>query len=305
MMSTIPTTIDDIKSAMFKNRKNAFECLQLFHAQLKPPKKLKSIIENKGNRVTYRCVDEDCSVRISIKSVSRAGQSYWIIYDRGGCYKEEWQHGVYCESVVSLSTRTAAHLLCNQDSCSSRDLIYKARDQGINVGGPQTFDSDITNKHMKAAGRIKHHISAIKNIYLEDHIGKLPALLDTFRFENKGSFASYLVESNFLKSCVVVSQLSISMFTHGYLRNIFAIDCGYWKHPSGKQYKLLLIESTTGNNENCCVAWAIVDGETTANVSWVFNQLTIAGIELNQNTIATITDEGKALLKAISIHKHL
>ena len=80
MMSTIPTTIDDIKSAMFKNRKNAFECLQLFHAQLKPPKKLKSIIENKGNRVTYRCVDEDCSVRISIKSVSRAGQSYWIIY---------------------------------------------------------------------------------------------------------------------------------------------------------------------------------------------------------------------------------
>ena len=104
-----------------------------------------------------------------------------------------------------------------------------------------------------------------------------------------------------LVRCVVVSQLSIAMFRAGYLRCIFAIDCGFWKHASGKKYKLLLIESTTGNNENCCVAWAIVDGESTANVIWVIEQIRLSGIELNDSKVATISDEGKAILRAINI----
>ena len=37
------------------------------------------------------------------------------------------------------------------------------------------------------------------------------------------------------------------------------------------------------------------------NVSWVFDQLLITGINLNNRNIAIITDEGKALLKAISV----
>ena len=53
----IPSTIDDIKSAKFPNRKQAFECLQLFNAKLNPPKKLKTVKEKMGSRVTYRCID--------------------------------------------------------------------------------------------------------------------------------------------------------------------------------------------------------------------------------------------------------
>ena len=56
---TVSYRIDDIKSAKFSSRKQAFECLQLFNAKLTPPKKLKTIKEKEGSRVTYRCIDDD------------------------------------------------------------------------------------------------------------------------------------------------------------------------------------------------------------------------------------------------------
>ena len=49
------------------------------------------------------------------------------------------------------------------------------------------------------------------------------------------------------------------------------------------------------------MAWGIVDGETSDNVNWVLEQLEAAGIHLNRPDVATISDEGKALLKAINM----
>ena len=135
---------------------------------------------------------------------------------------------------------------------------------------------------------------------MNNSITQLPAILRAYTEANEGSYAEYEASNNLLTRCLIVSQLSISMYHHSFLRKLFAIDCGFWKNSMGKSYKLLLIESTTGNNENCCVAWAIVDGETTDNVDWVLDRLKIAGVDLNTKDVATISDEGKAILKAIS-----
>ena len=168
-MNLSPTSVEDIKAAHFPSRKSAFECIQLYHGKLRPPRKLKSIQENVGSRVTYRCVDDDCSVRVSIKSVSRCGQTYWIVCERKDVL-ENWNHSVSCESVVSLSCRTAAHVLCDIDANCNRDLIYKAREYGINIGGSQSFESDISSKHFKAASRLQYHISNIKNEIMDEQI---------------------------------------------------------------------------------------------------------------------------------------
>lgn len=298
-MNLIPSTVVDIKSARFPNRKSAFECLQLYHAKLNPPRKLKAINDNSGSRVSYCCVDQDCSVRVSIKRVVKHGQKRWIVFERKNM-GEIWDHSEHCESVVALSSRTAAHSLCNVDATSNRDLIHKAREYGINLGGNQSNSCDIDGKAFKAASRLQYHISNIKNEMMDEQISKLPAILELFKLENTGSHAAVYVEDNLLKRCLIVSQLSIAMYKYGYLRRLFAIDCGLWKVISGKQYKLLLIDSTTGNNENCCIAWAIVDGETTTNIIWVIEELRKVGIELNDKNVATISDEGKALLKAIN-----
>ena len=109
-----------------------------------------------------------------------------------------------------------------------------------------------------------------------------------------------LLRSVHTQSTHATHILRQSMYQHGFLRKLFAIDGGFWKHPSGKAYKLLLVESTTGNHENCCVAWAIVDGETTENIDWVIARLKSADVDLNCKDVATISDEGKAILKAIN-----
>ena len=104
---------------------------------LNPPKKLKKVNENLGTRVTYCCIDCDCPVRVSLKLISKNSQKFWVLYDRDG-YPEIWEHGPLCEAVVSLSNNTAAYLLKDIDS-KGRDLIMKAREQGVNLGGDQAL----------------------------------------------------------------------------------------------------------------------------------------------------------------------
>ena len=263
-MIQYPSTIAEIKQCMFPRRQDGIDCLQVYHAKLTPPKKLKKVKENLGTRVTYCCVDVDCPVRISLKELSKNSQKFWVVYDRAK-YPENWEHGPLCEAVVSLSNHVAAYLLKDVDS-RGRDLIMKAREQGVNLGGDQALASDLTSRHFKAAARLRQRIDQLQSEMMEDTITQLPAILKVYSESNEGAFADYQEVDNILSRCVIISQISISMYQHGFLRKLFAIDGGFWKHPYGKAYKLLLIESTTGNNENCSVAWAIVDGETTENL---------------------------------------
>ena len=69
-MIQYPSTIAEIKQCMFPRRQDGIDCLQVYHAKLTPPKKLKKVKENLGTRVTYCCVDVDCPVRISLKELS-------------------------------------------------------------------------------------------------------------------------------------------------------------------------------------------------------------------------------------------
>ena len=228
-MFHLPATVEDIRQFHFTSRKAAFECIQLYHGSLHPPRKLKMIKENIGTRVTYCCVDKDCPVRVSLKLVSRDSQKSWIVYDSDG-HKDMWTHGPLCECVVSLSkcvvslsTKTAAHVLKDIDG-NGRDLVLKARERGINLGGRQVSANDITINQMKAARRVKVQIATLNGSAIGDLICKLPSLLNEYKKSNFGAFTSLKFQENVLKSCLLVSQLSIIMFHNNYLRNLLAID---------------------------------------------------------------------------------
>ena len=148
-----------------------------------------------------------------------------------------------------------------------------------------------------AAGRVTAELNKIQRA--ENNINKLPGLFKVYLHENPGAYANYVVEGNVFKRCILIPQLSIAMFKHGYLRNLFSVDCGHWRNTDNRDYKLLLIYATTGNNQNCTLVWSIVDGEKKTNILWVFQELRIAGVELNSFDIATISDQGSALLSAI------
>lgn len=295
-MILFPSSIDEIKQFKFANRQDAIDTLQMYHARLNPPKKLKKVVETCGTHATYCCIDEDCPVRVSVKQITKNYQKSWVVFNREN-YPETWIHGSLCEAIVSLSNKTAAYLLKDVES-RGRDLIMKAREHGIHLGGDEALASDLKSRHFKAAARLRQYMSLIQNEQMDESIPQLPEILRAYTDANEGSYADYQTINNLLTRCVIVSQISISMYQHGFLRRLFAIDCGFWKNTTGKCYKLLLVESTTGNNENCCVAFAIVDGETTDNVDWVLDRLKVAGVDLNKTDIATISDEGKALLKA-------
>ena len=204
-----PTTVDDLKRFHFASRGEAYECIQLYHARLRPPKKLKMIRENMGSRVTYRCVDVDCPVLVSLKKVTKNKNETWVVFDREG-YPEQWNHGSLCECVISLSTRTSARILQDVD-LKGRDLVIKARDHGINLGGCQTQTSDIGRNQLQAARRVNEQIAKLyKNVSL-DLISKLPLLLEEYKITNHGAYASFKLNGNILKSCLIVSQLSICM----------------------------------------------------------------------------------------------
>ena len=50
---------------------------------------------------------------------------------------------------------------------------------------------------------------------------------------------------------------------------------------------------------------AALHGETTENIDWVLDRLKSVGLDLNSKDVATISDERKAILKAINIiHYH-
>ena len=102
---------------------------------------------------------------------------------------------------------------------------------------------------------ILERIDQLQSEMMDDTITQLPAILKVYTEYNEGAFADYQEVDNILSRCGIISEISISMYQHGFLRKLFAIDGGFWKHSCGKAYKLLLIESTTGNNENCSVAW--------------------------------------------------
>ena len=289
-----------LRNCTFSNRSEAKHAIQVFHGSLPTPKHLKAEDNSLGNRVTLRCSDERCAVNVSIRKFERKGAMYWGIYDKKGV-SEEWTHGFYCNKIASCPAKVQAHLLRDVTS-QGTELINAAKQRNISLGGSQIFDSNVSDRHRMAASRVR--LELVKLQRKDNDIMRLPGIFDEFKKSNPGSHAVYHVdeveEVNVFKRCLIVPQLSISMFQCGYLRHLYAIDCGHWSSTDERAYKLLLIYATTGNNQNCIVAWAIVDGEKKENILWVYRELKLAGVDLNSPKIATIADQGSALLSSIA-----
>ena len=142
-MFSYPSAVEDIKAFKFPSRQGAIDTLQLYHARLNPPKKLKKIIETSGTRATYCCVDGDCPVRVSIREQTKNSQKFWAIYDREN-YPETWVHGSLCESIVSLSNKTAAYLLKDVDSRGRELIIKKTYDRQVSALRWRAYHSDLS-----------------------------------------------------------------------------------------------------------------------------------------------------------------
>ena len=249
-----------IKDTHFNSRREANLAIQVHHGSLPVPKQLKAENNDCGNRVTLRCMDERCPVNISVRKFEKKGTTFWRVYDKKGI-AEEWSHGFYCTKVASCSVKVQAELLKDVTSKGS-DLITAAKKRNISVGGVQSFESNLSNRHHVAASRLKTELARRQK--RDNDIMRLPGILDDFKRRNPGSHAVYHVDEredvNIFKRCLIVPQLTVSMFKSGYLRHLYAIDCGHWSNVDERAYKLMLIYATTGNNQNCVVAWGIVDG---------------------------------------------
>ena len=297
----LKAAIHTLKSSRYSNRSEANLAIQVFHASLSVPKHLKAEDNRCGHRVTLRCIEDQCPVNVSIRKFEVQGASFWAVYEKKGVI-EEWRHGFYCNKIASCPVKVQAILL-KDTTCKGTDLISVAKQRKISVGGGQLFDSNVSHRHHVAASRLKAEL--IKSQKKDNDIMRLPGIFDEFKRSNPGSHAVYHVdevdEQVFVfKRCLIVPQLSISMFQCDYLRHLYAIDCGHWSNVDERAYKLLLIYATTGNNQNCVVAWAIVDGEKKENILWVYRELKLAGVDLNSPKIATISDQGSALLSSIA-----
>ena len=289
-----------LKSSRYSKRSEAKHAIQVFHGSLHVPKHLKAEDNSLGNRVTLRCSDDRCSVNVSIRKFEQKGASFWAIYDKEGV-TEEWTHGFYCNKIASCPVKVQARLL-KDVTCKGIDLITVAKQRKISLGGSLIFNSNLSHRHHMAASRLKAEL--VKSQKKDNDIMRLPGIFDEFKRKNPGSHAVYHVdeveEVNVFKRCLIVPQLSISMFQYGYLRHLYAVDCGHWSNVDERAYKLLLIYATTGNNQNCVMAWAVVDGEKKENILWVYRELKLAGVDLNSPKIATIADQGSALLSSIA-----
>ena len=62
----IQASITEIKNTQFPSRKAANQAIQLHHASLQIPKHLIAEDNYCGRRVTLRCSDDNCSVKVSI-----------------------------------------------------------------------------------------------------------------------------------------------------------------------------------------------------------------------------------------------
>ena len=286
--------IQAIKNTKFSRRKQASERIQLYHAGLIPPRRVDVENNRCGTTITYICADTDCKVRITVRRFKIKGEGvYWAVCEDKD---EQWEHSLLCEKVVSIPMKTAATLL-KDVKAKGKELINVMRDRGLNFGGSQAKQCALTHREHVYANRLAVKIEQARND--TGDINLLPGILNEFASKNLGSHVAFEFDESYFKRCVIVSKMSIAMFHANYLRKLFSIDRGFWKHKSGKQYKLLLISASTGNNDNCSVARSIVDGEKRENIVWVLNELKKAGIDLNSPDVATITDEGKAILSAI------
>ena len=107
-------------------------------------------------------------------------------------------------------------------------------------------------------------------------------------------------EENYFRRCVIITYRAINAFKVGYLRKLFSTDCGFWKHPAGKQYKLVLVYGTTGNNSNMTVSWGVIDGEKIQNIAWILGCMEASEINCNSINQAWISDGSKAITTAIA-----
>ena len=244
----IQVSIVKIMGSEYPSRTAANEAIQLYHASLITLKHLVAIDNASGRRVTLRCFDESCQVKVSIRQFANGGSPYWQIYNRKGV-AEEWHHGFFRNNIPSFPAKIAAKLLKDEVS-RGKHLCLQAKKKRINLGGSQPTITGISHAHHVAAGRVTAELNKIQraeNYYMNELSGPFKVY--------PGAYANYVVEGKVFKRCILIPQLSIAMFKHGYLKILF------WKNTDNRDNKLLPIYGTTGNDQNCTLVWSVVDGE--------------------------------------------
>jgi hypothetical protein len=195
-------------------------------------------------------------------------------------------------------SKLCPEILC--DGSTYAELLTRLRlEYGISLGN-YGFHVGQNPSANVAVCRLKKYITNILHGNDAQLIEKLPSLLRQFETLNPGckTFVD-ATENGVFKRCAVITQRSIIYFQTDYVRKLFSIDCGFWKSGVGKEYKLLLIFGSTGNNTNLTVLWAIVDGETKDNIMWALDCLSEADIHTNNTNIAFLSDEGLGIVHGL------
>ena len=158
--ASLSSSIEVIKRTRFLRRKHAFEKIQLHHASLSPPRRLKAEDNTCGTKVTYICADTKCKVRITIRRFRlRDAGIFW-----GVCNEKDdlWEHSPECEKVVSVPLSAAATLL-KDVRASGKELINIMREKSFNFGGDEAKECSFTRREHVYANRIAKKIRQMRN----------------------------------------------------------------------------------------------------------------------------------------------
>jgi hypothetical protein len=269
-------------------------------------KKKLYIANDKSSHYTILCKEKGCAFLVSCKSCTRRDHiEFWSIYERKS-FPSCFTHSECCirngnigpKLLSEVLSKQCPEIFCNGSSASK--IMEQLRlNHGISLG---SYHLDVgQNPNAKVVVyRLTKYISQELHGNDVELIERLPSLMRHFEFLNPGckTFIE-ATEDGLLKRCAAVTQRSIWYFKSNYVRKLFSIDCGFWKNAVGKEYKLILILASTGNNTNLTVLWGIVDGETKDNIMWALECLGVADIHTNNSNIAFISDEGLGIVHGL------
>jgi len=274
----------ELKEMKFRKRKNLTSIIKFMEVAKRNYKKKLCVTNDNGNHYTLICSERGCAFSISCKSaIGENHNIFWSISERK-LFPECLNHSEFCLRRANVGPRLLSEVLsklCPEILCDGStyaELLTRLRlEYGISLGS-YGFHVGQNPSANVAVCRLKKYITNILHGNDAQLIEKLPSLLRQFETLNPGckTFVD-ATENGVFKRCAVITQRSIIYFQTDYVRKLFSIDCGFWKSGVGKEYKLLLIFGSTGNNTNLTVLWAIVDGETKDNRMWAMDCLSEAG----------------------------
>jgi hypothetical protein len=267
--------------------------VKVWQAQQTYPKRLK-VERVSGTCICVKCEDVDCGM--CVEGRCKADRS-WAVSNCNA------SHNVNCLNAGQLQPNIIAARFINQpvlaQNLTTKEVLTSLKAFNCSVGG-NSRGTDVSGAARLGVTRAKAAAKKLNKGGYDLKLQQIECLMTVYKTQNPGSLTDIeFYDDGTLRRLYIISQVAVSVWTSGFARRIVSLDGGFWKEAHGKKYKLIVFVCTTGNNNNQTLIWVIADGEKADNISYAIDALREAGIVVNDAEVATISDEGAAIWKAL------